>query len=72
MLADIRPSSAAFASVDATVCPSWRACPITAVLGDQQSALFGQACFRPAVVKATYGTGVFLLANVGDDSSRRL
>jgi glycerol kinase len=39
--------------------------PITAILGDQQSALFGQACFAPGLVKATYGTGAFVLANAG-------
>ena len=39
--------------------------PITAAVGDQQSALFGQACFRPGNVKNTYGTGCFLLMNTG-------
>jgi glycerol kinase len=39
--------------------------PITAVLGDQQAALFGQACFEPGMGKCTYGTGAFLLANIG-------
>ena len=39
--------------------------PITAAVGDQQSALFGQACFRPGDVKNTYGTGCFLLMNTG-------
>ncbi len=34
--------------------------------GDQQSALFGQACFQPGEAKCTYGTGAFLLMNVGD------
>ena len=67
MLAEIRPSCCAFASVDATVLPELAGVPITAVLGDQQSALFGQACFEAGVVKATYGTGAFMLANVGDD-----
>ena len=38
---------------------------ITGVLGDQQAALFGQACFEPGMVKATYGTGAFILANAG-------
>ncbi|MCW2522992.1 MAG: glycerol kinase, partial [Frankiales bacterium] len=40
--------------------------PITALLGDQQSALFGQACFSAGEVKCTYGTGGFLLMNTGD------
>jgi glycerol kinase len=40
--------------------------PITGVLGDQQAALAGQACFAKGEAKCTYGTGAFLLANLGD------
>ena len=43
--------------------------------GDQQAALFGQACFEPGMVKATYGTGCFMLLNTGEEavaSSNRL
>jgi len=40
--------------------------PIAGVAGDQQAALFGQACLRPGMVKNTYGTGCFLLMNAGD------
>lgn len=40
--------------------------PLTAVLGDQQAALFGQACFRPGAAKNTYGTGNFMLMNTGE------
>ncbi len=39
--------------------------PIAAILGDQQAALFGQACFEVGTVKNTYGTGCFLLFNTG-------
>jgi len=39
--------------------------PIAGMAGDQQSALFGQACFEPGEAKCTYGTGAFLLMNVG-------
>ncbi len=39
--------------------------PILAMAGDQQSALVGQACFEPGMVKATYGTGAFVLLNTG-------
>ncbi len=39
--------------------------PIRALIGDQQSALIGQACVAPGMVKATYGTGAFLLLNTG-------
>ncbi|QRK10033.1 glycerol kinase GlpK [Archangium violaceum] len=40
--------------------------PISGMAGDQQSALFGQACFTPGESKCTYGTGAFLLMNTGD------
>lgn len=39
--------------------------PIAGVAGDQQAALFGQACFKPGMVKNTYGTGSFVLMNTG-------
>jgi len=47
--------------------------PIAGIAGDQQAALFGQACFRPGMVKNTYGTGCFLLMFTGDKptSSKR-
>lgn len=41
--------------------------PLTGVAGDQQAALFGQACFNPGDVKNTYGTGCFLLMNTGSE-----
>ncbi len=44
--------------------------PITALVGDQQSALFGQACLRPGMAKATYGTGAFLLLHTGPEPVR--
>src|SRR6266436_1442531 len=40
--------------------------PVTGILGDQQAALVGQACFHPGEVKNTYGTGCFLLMNTGE------
>jgi glycerol kinase len=40
--------------------------PISGVAGDQQAALFGQACFHPGMAKNTYGTGSFVLMNVGE------
>jgi glycerol kinase len=43
------------------------AIPIAGIAGDQQSALIGQACFRPGMVKSTYGTGAFALLNVGSE-----
>jgi glycerol kinase len=43
------------------------AVPIAGIAGDQQAALFGQACFTPGMAKNTYGTGCFLLMNTGDE-----
>jgi len=40
--------------------------PIASVIGDQQAALFGQACFEPGMAKNTYGTGCFMLMNTGE------
>jgi glycerol kinase len=40
--------------------------PLSSMLGDQQAALFGQVCFEPGMAKNTYGTGSFVLMNVGD------
>jgi glycerol kinase len=39
--------------------------PVTGMAGDQQAGLFGQACFKPGMVKSTYGTGCFALVNIG-------
>ena len=44
--------------------------PICGIAGDQQSALFGQCCFSPGMLKITYGTGAFLLMNTGSEIVR--
>lgn len=44
--------------------------PFAGILGDQQAALFGQACFEPGAAKNTYGTGCFLLLNTGEQAVR--
>jgi glycerol kinase len=64
MLPEIRPSSAIWAETDGDALG--RPIPIAGVAGDQQAAMFGQACFEPGAAKNTYGTGAFLLANVGE------
>ena len=61
MLPEVKPSSADYGSVSIL----GRQIPICGVAGDQQAALFGQACFREGDVKNTYGTGCFLLMNTG-------
>ena len=50
-----------------SVLPEWlgRAMPITALVGDQQAATIGQGCLTPGDTKATYGTGAFVLVNMG-------
>lgn len=45
-----------------------RAIPIAGMAGDQQAALIGQACFKPGMVKSTYGTGCFMLLNTGGEA----
>ena len=47
------------------------AVPILGVVGDQQAALVGQACFQPGMAKSTFGTGGFILLNTGASLSRR-
>jgi glycerol kinase len=48
-----------------TLLENYRGTPIAGIAGDQQSALFGQACFRQGMAKNTYGTGSFVLLNTG-------
>jgi glycerol kinase len=48
-----------------------RAIPISGVAGDQQAALFGQACGTPGMSKNTYGTGSFVLVNIGSNATAR-
>ena len=56
----------------AETAPEWfgRAIPICGLIGDQQSATVGQACLSPGETKATYGTGAFVLTNMGEDLPR--
>ncbi len=72
MLPSIVPSSGKISSVSAANSnPSLggldglEGVPISGILGDQQAALFGQACFQSGEAKCTYGTGCFLLKNTG-------
>jgi glycerol kinase len=73
ILPEVHPSSQIFGEVEM---PSeLRGIPIGGVAGDQQAALFGQACFGPGATKNTYGTGCFMLQNIGErpvESKHRL
>jgi len=64
VLPEVRPSSGRFATTGA-VAACGAGVPISGVAGDQQAALFGQACFEPGTAKCTFGTGSFVLMNVG-------
>jgi glycerol kinase len=63
MLPDIRDSAGLFGTTSAELLGG--EVPIMGVAGDQQAAVVGQACFRPGMIKSTYGTGCFLLLNTG-------
>jgi glycerol kinase len=63
MLPIVLDSAALFGETDANL--FGKKIPITAMIGDQQAATVGQACFEPGMVKATYGTGCFMLLNTG-------
>lgn len=63
VLPEVRPSSHVYGTTQAALLGA--AVPIGGVAGDQQSALFGQACFRAGLAKNTYGTGCFMLMHTG-------
>ncbi len=65
MLPEIRSSSEVYGAVDAP--PGLAGVPISGILGDQQAAMFGQACLSPGEAKNTYGTGNFVLLNTGTE-----
>ncbi|MEH7503104.1 glycerol kinase GlpK [Neobacillus drentensis] len=67
MLPEVRPSSEVYAE---TVDYHFFGCnvPIAGVAGDQQAALFGQACYEKGMAKNTYGTGCFMLMNTGEQA----
>src|SRR5436190_6035871 len=64
-LPEVRASSGRFAVTDPSRAAGLRV-PVAGIAGDQQAALFGQACFSPGMTKNTYGTGSFVLVNLGD------
>ncbi|MEQ1541720.1 MAG: glycerol kinase GlpK [Novosphingobium sp.] len=61
-LPDIRSSSEVYGACDGVLA----GVPLAGILGDQQAALFGQACLAPGEAKNTYGTGCFMLMNTGE------
>jgi glycerol kinase len=69
VLPDVLPSCGRFGETDPGAFLDHRI-PITGIAGDQQAALFGQACFDPGSTKNTYGTGSFVLMNTGTEAPR--
>jgi glycerol kinase len=69
MLPEVLPSSSAFGITDPDRFLGIRA-PVAGIAGDQQAALFGQACFDPGSSKNTYGTGSFVLMHTGEHPVR--
>ncbi|MGK7906371.1 MAG: glycerol kinase GlpK [Synechococcus sp.] len=68
LLPEIKPSLGEFGRFVPSVCNA--ELPITAILGDQQAALFAHGCDRPGLMKCTYGTGCFLVAHTGEEIAR--
>ena len=64
MLPEVKPSSAVYGNTDARIFGA--EIPIAGDAGDQQAALFGQACYSPGMAKNTYGTGCFMLMLTGE------
>ncbi|KGR78395.1 glycerol kinase GlpK [Ureibacillus manganicus] len=69
MLPEVRPSSEIYGEVSKNHFFG-RSVPIAGIAGDQQAALFGQACYESGMVKNTYGTGCFMLMNTGQKAVR--
>ncbi|MDK2803001.1 MAG: glycerol kinase [Peptostreptococcaceae bacterium] len=65
MLPEVKPSSCVYGHTDPQTFGGAEI-PIAGDAGDQQAALFGQACFEPGMAKNTYGTGCFMLMNTGE------
>ena len=65
ILPEVRPSSGSFGTTAKSIFPD-ASVSLAGVAGDQHAALFGQTCFKPGMVKNTYGTGSFMLVNTGD------
>ncbi|HEY8009840.1 MAG TPA: glycerol kinase GlpK [Rudaea sp.] len=64
MLPEVRASSEIYGHTSLLI--AGEAVPLAGIAGDQQAALFGQACFSPGMAKNTYGTGCFMLMHTGD------
>ena len=67
-LPEVRPSMGTLGTTTGGALPGHDGVPVSGVAGDQQAALYGQACLDPGMGKNTYGTGSFVLVNTGDQA----
>ncbi len=67
LLPEVRDTAADFGEIPAAILGA--PIPIAAMVGDQQAALIGQACFEPGMAKSTYGTGCFFMLNLGQHAT---
>lgn len=65
MLPEVRTSSEVYGEISTSL--GMKGVPVAGVAGDQQAALFGQMCVKPGMTKNTYGTGCFMLQNIGSE-----
>ena len=66
ILPEVKPSSFVYGETDPEMFFGTHRIPVAGIAGDQQAALFGQACHQPGLAKNTYGTGSFVLMNTGN------
>ena len=66
ILPEVKPSACVYGETDPEMFFGARRIPVAGIAGDQQAALFGQACHGPGLAKNTYGTGSFVLMNTGN------
>ncbi|MEA1050224.1 glycerol kinase GlpK [Lamprobacter modestohalophilus] len=68
ILPEVRPSSEVYGETDPQMFFGTHGIPVAGIAGDQQAALFGQACYQRGMAKNTYGTGSFVLMNTGTEA----
>jgi glycerol kinase len=70
LLPEVKPSSHVYGETDPEMFFGTHSIPVAGIAGDQQAALFGQACYGEGLAKNTYGTGSFVLMNTGTEAVR--
>jgi glycerol kinase len=70
ILPEVKPSSHVYGETDPEMFFGTHSIPVAGIAGDQQAALFGQACYGEGLAKNTYGTGSFVLMNTGREAVR--